>query len=205
MLLQFHNVSAYTKEFWGINRLNLALKRRSRLLIRVNGSEQKELLQRLFEGKHPPEQGIIEKDPKLFLQSDRWWYGGRILDKKSGKWLGLCDPFFMFGSRKRTKEAFMDKLEARHIRHLPVYKLKDKDRFKFACLSMMFQESGIIILSNVIDDQYFQSNQKWVHELIENSHTAIGCIVDQNTLTPELDAFLKRFQWDEISLNKVEP
>jgi hypothetical protein len=147
--VSFHNVSLFAKEEFGISGVSFKLFGRKKYRIVVDSADQKNCILGLLENRYRPDSGLIRREDNLFFQSDRLLMGDRVISETAEEYLGMKHPQFRLDGRKRSKLFFVDELKAKQILFYPVYKLKGEDKQKFALLSLLFQSSGLILVSDL--------------------------------------------------------
>ncbi len=172
-LLTFQNVSLFADREFGISRLNIDIQQRKKYHIIFETQDRLNVVLGLIEGRYRKNSGIIFRKGKVFVQSDRLLLGDKVYSQQAGKWLALADQFFYFGGKRRTKQHFMDLLRAKHIRLLPIYKLRGDDKIKFTLLSLMFQENGIMAISRLPATPLSNSLQEHLYRIIKETHCTL--------------------------------
>ena len=172
-LISFRNVSLYEKEDFGISRINFELKKGKKYSFYTNTQEQANTVLGLLENRYRYDSGIVIRHEKLFIQSDRLLLGDKAYSKQVNQWLALKSEFFMSGGKPRSKQGFIETLNARHILHFPIFKLKGEDKIKFTLLSLAFQERGMLIISKLPVLPLTDIQRTFLKRLISESHTTV--------------------------------
>ncbi len=129
----------------------------------------------LLEGRYAPHLGRIRKSDSLsFLQSDEQLFGGKVIDQPVEQYWALGTPKFHLEGRRREKLFFIDSLRAYHLRHLTAYRLRGEERRKFALLSLLFQEKGMILVHRLLLEEFSEPEWKLFQTLHAHS-TALIC------------------------------
>ena len=174
-IVSFFNVALFPGEKYGISGVSFRLKSYRKYRIVTNSDDQANCILRLLEGRQQPSSGLIRKQENLFCQSDRLLMGERVITKKAEEHLGLKGWQFRFDNRRRSKHYFIDLLGAKHILFYPVYKLKGEDKMKFTLLSLLFQRSGLILISDIIYRKLEPRQDDLLVELTQKSQNTL-CI-----------------------------
>ncbi len=198
--LTFQNVSLYKKHEYGIADVNFTFKQGGKYHFILNTDEQITTLSGLIDGRFQKDSGYINRKDKLFVQNDRLLMGDKTYIKNVDRWLALDREFFMFGKKKRSKRGIMELIKARHIRYLPIYKLKDEDKLKFTLLSLAFQESGIIIISRLLTLQLSEILQTFLDRLLNETH-CICCLIS-SLESPILTQYKNLQGYEHLDLTK---
>ena len=172
-LLNFRNVSLFGNTEYGISRVNIEIWLRKKYHVILENDDKLNTLLGLFENRYKPDGGVIYKKEGLYVQSDRLILGDKVYEQIVEKWLALSDEFFYFGDKRRSKSYFMDLLKAKYIRYFPIYKLRGEDRLKFVLLSLIFQESGIILISKLLVRELTDQYREYVERLINETHCTL--------------------------------
>lgn len=201
-LITFRNVSIFDKEDFGLHRFNLELHKRKRYHIVAEHEDQLKSLLGLLEGRFHPEGGVIDRSKKLFTQSDRLLLGDKVYRQTVSQRLALQrDPFFYFEDRKRSKAAFLDLLKAKHIKNLAIYKLKGKDVWKLALLSLLFQDKGIMLISQFhILSSLPKEIQELFQKIIAKSSCSLCLFSVKETPSSLSSEFLKKNSFQTIEI-----
>jgi len=152
-LIKFRDVSLYKEKEFGISGVSFDIEKRKKFHFTLATQEKLNTLQGIIEGRFKPDGGIVHRSDPIFIQSDRLLLGDRIYTKNVAQWLNLQDAFFYFDGKRRSKQVFLNELKARHIRHFPIYRLKGEDRIKFALLALTFQETGLLLISTLLNTE----------------------------------------------------
>ncbi len=171
ILLKFQKVSLFREKPFGISRVSFDIERNRKYLIHIDNPEKLNTLAGLIEGRFQKESGYIEHQEKLFIQSDRLLLGEKIYDKTPRRWLALGSEFFKFGARQRSKFGMIQKLKAKHLLDFPIYKLRGEDRIRFTLLSLCFQESGIILISELLNRDLDDTQREFLVRIIRDTST----------------------------------
>lgn len=196
-LLSFRNVSLFEKEEFGISRLNLEIQLRKKYHIILETEDKLNTLLGLFEGRYRKDGGMIYRKERLFVQSDRLLLGDKVYSRQVDNWLALDDEFFYFGNKRCSKSHFIDLLQAKHIKHFPVYKLKGEDKIKFALLALTFQETGLICISKLVIKPLANTWRDYVNRLIKDTHCTLCIFSSLENISSD---FLRAL--DHVSLEK---
>ncbi len=172
-IVSFFHVGLFPKKKFGISEVSFQLRNRGKYRIVTDSDDQTDCLLRLLEGRHQPCSGLIRKQKGLFVQSDRLLMGDRVIGKKAEEYLNLRSSQFRFDGRRRSKMYFIDLLAAKHILFFPVYKLQGEDRIKFALLSLLFQGSGLTLISEVVYRELNAVQAGLLAELLQKGHCTI--------------------------------
>ncbi len=148
-LIKFLNVSLYKDQDFGVCDVSFELQKYRKYHFVLPDREKLKTLLGLLEGRYRPQAGIVHQYERLFIQSDRLLLGDKVYSQTAGRYLKLQDEHFNFEDRKRSKQTFLHDRNARHIRHFPIYKLRGEDQLKFALLALGFQESGLMLISEI--------------------------------------------------------
>lgn len=175
-LIKFLNVSFYKDQAFGIRDAGFELLKYRRYHLLLPNQDKLETMLGLLEGRFRPQAGIIHHYGQIFTQSDRQLLGGKVYQAVAGNFLKLEEEQFYFEDRKRSKQNFLHSLKARHIRHFPIYKLRGDDRLKFALLALTFQETGLIVISELLTRQLSPDLEAHFLRMIRGSQCAI-CLV----------------------------
>lgn len=173
VLLSFRNVSLFKDEPFGLSNITFDIERHRKYHLITKGEEQLNTLAGLMEGRYRKQSGYIERDSKLFIQSDRLLMGDKIYQETAGKWLAVRSEFFRFGNKTRSKFGFIQQLNARYLLDYPIYKLQGNDRIKFALLALAFQETGIILISKLPTLDLNDLFNDFLHRIIKDTNTTV--------------------------------
>lgn len=179
-VLQYRDVSLFHKEEFGISNLNFNIHLRKKYHIIVKNQDKLNTLLGLMEGRFDPQKGFINKPGRLFTQSDRLLLGDKVYAKNSGDWLALKNNWFYFNNKRQSKYTIIDSLRARHIRHLPIYKLNPAEKIKFTLMSLMFQESGMILISRLPILELSEALTALLNRIINGTHCTLCVFSIQN-------------------------
>jgi len=149
-VLKFRDVALFKSEPFGISGITFDIGIRKKVHLVMPTQDQLNTLLGILEERYHEASGIIYRQRNLFKQSDRLLLGDKVYEQTVEQWLHLADESFHFGGRKRTNHAFLDALNARHLKHMPIYRLRGDDRVKFTLLALSFQESGLILISALL-------------------------------------------------------
>ena len=172
-LLMFRNVSLFESQSFGISRVNLDILQGKKYHFIADNDEKLNTLLGLLENRFNPDSGVLYRKDRLFVQSDRLILGDKIYEQHAAKWLALNDEFFFFGSKRRSKTYFIDALQAKHIRYLPIFKLKGEDRLKFVLLSLTFQETGLLLISKLLITPMADIYMDYLERLVHDTHCTL--------------------------------
>ena len=177
MLIQFANVGFFPDQEFGLKRVSLELEWGKRYQITLANPDQMSGFLGILEGRYQPHRGKIYRARNYACHSDRLLLGDRVYQKKVGPFLALeSKPFLQFGGRRRAKRTLMEELSAYSLRHLQVYKLKGDERLKFALLSLGFEESGLILVSQLFLRQLTGPMENFFTQLIRDSRCALALV-----------------------------
>ena len=177
-MIYFRNVSLFSGKEFGISRFNLEISNGARILLNCQPKVRAETLVRILEGKAHLKNGFIDKPFSFVIQSDRLLMQNHDKNTPRRKFF-LKEGFTNYLDRKRSKHSLIDQLNAKHILDLPLYKLNGQDRVKYALLSLLFQESGLMILFDLLQEQILSAYLDSLVQLFKISKTAI-CLVFDN-------------------------
>jgi len=93
-------------------------------------------------------------------------------------------PSFYFDGKRRSKRTFLDDLKAKHIRHFPIYRLKGEDRIKFTLLALTFQESGLLLISTLLNSALSPTLARYLERVINGTHCTL-CLFSALDLPPD--------------------
>ena len=171
-LLEFKKVSLFKNETYGIADVSFILERGRKYHLWVSEEEKLNTLAGLIEGRFQKESGFIGRAKRLFIQSDRLLLGEKNHLRSARQYLALGDDLFEFGGRKRSKYGFIQLLKAKHILDYPIYRLKGEDKIKFTLLALSFQESGLTLISRLLQMDLKEDLQAFLVRIIKESHTS---------------------------------
>ena len=198
ILLDFRNVYLFREEPFGVENISFTIERHRKYKIILKSAEQLNTLAGLLEGKYQKQGGHIDRKPDLFVQSDRKLLEENPFDKTPRRKLAMQSEFFNFGGRQRTKFGFIQRLKAKHLLDYPIHKLTGKDRVKYALLAMTFQESGLILISQLLMEPISQQEKEHLFEIIEKSNATV-CLITSSENQLELDKLAEHdlitFDW----------
>ncbi len=177
--VSFHNVSLFAKEKFGISGVSFRLFSRKKYRLIADSADQKNCILGLLEKRYRPDSGLIRREDDLFCQSDRLLMGDRVISKTAGEYLGMKHPQFRFDGRKRSKHFFVDEFKAKRIMFYPVYKLKGDDKQKFTLLSLLFQSTGLILISDLLTLDLKPQLRELMLEIFEKTGNTL-CVVTCN-------------------------
>lgn len=201
-LIKFLNVSLYGDQEFGIRDVNFELQKHRKYHLLLPDTDQLKTLLGLLEGRYHPQAGIVHRYGNAFLQSDRLLLGDKVYSQIAGNFLQLKDEQFYFEDRKRSKQTFLHDLNARHIRHYPIYKLRGEDRTKFALLAMTFQESGIILISELLIRKLPGQLTQHLKRIIRGTRCAVCLLTVTGERVEWLEALLEETQATKIDLSQ---
>lgn len=196
-LLKFRDVSLYKDKDFGITDVSFDIQKRKKTHFRLATQEKLKTLQGIIEGRFKPDGGIVHRFDRLFIQSDRLLLGDKIYSKNAGNWLKLQDEFFLFDGRRRSKLVFLNELKAKHIKHFPIYRLKGEDRIKFTLLALTFQETGLLLISQLLNTELSPTLAQHLERIVTGSHCTL-CLFSALDTPP-----LKRHSFLEDSTLKL--
>lgn len=183
-VLFFRNVSLFPKEKYGVKEINFTLEPRGKYLFQLNNSEQMNTFLGILEGRYREFSGSIHRQDPLTVQSDRLLMGEKVYSQSVGYWLALKEDHFFFEGRRRSKFSYIQTFHCRGMKHLPIYKLRDEQKIKFALLASTFQESGVIILSQLLTMKLTDLFQEHLARLIQHTRCTL-CIVQLKDEEPQ--------------------
>lgn len=190
-ILTFRNVSCFPEEEFGLSRISFKIERHKNYYFKLKSDDQLKCLLSLIEKRFKAESGYIDRCNCLFFQSDRQLMGDKIYDREVGSWFDLNDSFFYFDGRRRSKEAFIDKLKFKSHKYSLIYKLRGKDKLKFAILSMVFQGRGIIFISQLLKEELPEEVFELLCRLIKGSDCAVCLLTSEESKTELIDSLLE--------------
>ncbi len=197
-LLSFQNVSLFKNEEYGSLRLNFDIRQNKKYHFTVETEEKLNTILGLVEGRFQNDSGIINRKEKLFVQSDRLLLGDKVYSKQVDKWLALRSEFFVFNGRRKSKQAILESLKAKHIKSLPVYKLIGEDKIKFALLSLAFQGSGLLVISKLLNIELSDITRPFLARLIRET-SCTPCLFS-SLEKPALNIETADFGFEKIDL-----
>ncbi len=197
-LLSFQNVSLFKNEEFGSLRLNFDIRQNKKYHFIVETEEKLNTILGLVEGRFENDSGIISRKDKLFVQSDRLLLGDKAYSKQVDRWLALRSEFFIFNRRRKSKQAIIDLLKAKHIKSLPIYKLTGEDKTKFVLLSMAFQGSGLLILNKLLNIKMSEITRPFLGRLIRE--TPCTPCVFSSLENPAANINVDEFDFEKIDL-----
>lgn len=197
-LLSFQNVSLFKNKEYGSLRLNFDIRLNKKYHFIVETDEKLNTLLGLIEGRFQNDSGIIERKEKLFVQSDRLLLGDKAYSKKVDEWLALRSEFFIFNGRRKSKQAIIELLKAKHIKYFPIYKLTGEDKIKFTLLSLTFQGSGLLVFSRLLNIELSEINRLFLGRLIRE--TACTPCLFSTLESPVLNVETTDFDFEKIDL-----
>lgn len=180
ILVEFKNVSLFKEQPFGIKNISFKIERGRKYHLSLNHPEKVKSVSGLIEGRYRKESGYIERASRLFIQSDRLLMGEKQIMKEANKFLAMDSEMFGFGGRRRSKFGFIQTLKAKHLLDYPVYKLKGTDRIKFTLLALAFQETGLILISQLLGESLEEDQQEFLLRIISQTHTTC-CLVSSGT------------------------
>ncbi len=198
-LIKFLNVSLYKDQKFGINGIGFDVQKRRKYLFTLPSPEKLQTLLGLIEGRFRPDSGVVHRYEKVFIQSDRLLLGEKVYDKNAGNFLKLTEQHFFFDDKRRVKQNFLLDLKARHIRHFPIYKLRGEDRLKFALLALTFQETGLILVSELLQTDLESDLKNHLFRLIRGTRCALCLFKVEGQEDEQLDELL-----EEISVERID-
>ncbi|MFH2133075.1 MAG: hypothetical protein ABIK68_22070 [bacterium] len=181
MLIRFRGVSLFKNEEFGIKDVDFTIQKRRKYHIVLSTQEKLKTLLGMLEERFQADSGIIHRSERTFFQSDRLLLGDRIYQKNAGNWLKLQDEFFFFDDKRRSKRIFVDELRARHIRHFPIYRLKGENRIKFTLLALTFQETGLILISTLLNSELSSGMVQYLNRVITGTHCTLCLLSSLDT------------------------
>jgi len=199
-LIKFRDVSLFKSEDFGLIDVSFDIQQRKKIHFTLSSQEKIKTLQGLIEGRFQPASGIARRAERIFIQSDRLLLGDKVYTKNAGNWLKLQDEFFYFDGKRRTKRTFLDELKARHIRHFPIYRLKDEDRIKFTLLALTFQETGLLLISSLLSTSLSPTLSRHLERIVNGTHCTL-CLFSALDHPPEKSCnFLENPNVEQIDL-----
>lgn len=181
--IKLTNVALFSREEYGVRDINFKLLKKKRYHMILKNYDHMNAILGILEGRYQPDIGVIYKDDDFFLQSDRLLLGDKVITQEASKWLNLKSTFFYFDGRSRSKQTFIENLNARQVTYSPVYKLKREEKVKFTLLSLLFQGRGIILISDLFFKSLNDVQRETFKRLIEKSHNTI-CFVTHQEMPP---------------------
>ncbi|OGH02032.1 MAG: hypothetical protein A2600_04810 [Candidatus Lambdaproteobacteria bacterium RIFOXYD1_FULL_56_27] len=205
MLIQFANVGFFPDQEFGLKRVSLELEWGKRYKITLANQDQMSGFLGILEGRYQVHRGRIYKARDYACHSDRLLLGDRVYKKKVGPFLTLeSQPFLQFGGRRRAKRTLMEELRAYSLRHLQVYKLKGDERLKFALLSLGFQESGLILISQLFLRQLDGPMENFFTQLVQESRCALALVCHLQTPQEGLERWTGLANFLPLDLSQSE-
>ncbi|MBT4265279.1 MAG: hypothetical protein HN580_02355 [Deltaproteobacteria bacterium] len=202
-LIKFRDVSLFKDKDFGIIDVSFDIQKRKKIHFTLATQEKLKTLQGLIEGRFQPGSGIARRSDRIFIQSDRLLLGDKIYTKNAGNWLKLQDEFFYFDGKRRSKRTFLNELNARHIRHFPIYRLKGEDRIKFTLLALTFQETGLLLISNLLSSPLSSTLAQHLERLVNGTHCTL-CLFSALDPPPNKNySFLKNPNLEQIDLRSA--
>lgn len=173
-MIRLINLSFFPEEEFGLNRINLTLEDYGRYLIHLDHQDQTKGLLGILEGRYHPHGGIVDfGDKRPFVQSDRQLLGEKVYSQEAGSYWLLKDPVFYLGGKRSNKFFYLDELRAKSLRHFPIYKLRGEERLKFCLLSLLFQEKGLILLSEIFLKELTEPMRRILDKIIQESRVIL--------------------------------
>jgi hypothetical protein len=186
-LIDFIDVSLYPDKPFGLDKINFVVKRGKKQLVHVSNSEKLNTLLGILENRYQPQSGLIRKFGKCFVQSDRLIMGDRVYPQIVGKWLGLSADSFYFEGRRRSKFGFIGQLKAKSILHLPLYKLTEEQKIKATLLAFIFQGSGLILISRLLEIELPPLLDGIFQRILVGTNLTTVVVTTENTITSRLE------------------
>jgi len=201
-VLFFRNVSLFPKEEFGFKEATFKLEKRGRYFIQLKHSDQMNTLLGILEGRYREYSGTIHQADRLTIQSDRLLLGEKVYSQTVEYWLALKDDHFFFDGRRRSKYNYIQNFHCRGMRHLPIYKLRDEQKIKFALLALTFQESGLIILSQLLSMKLNELFKEHLKKLIQHSRCTL-CVVQSLDNEQQSFDFQQLASFEAINIQKT--
>jgi len=201
-LVQLSNVSFYPDEPFGLNRVNFDLLWGKRYVLKMNDPEQLSAVLGILEGRYKADGGVVYKTREYLCQSDRLHLEDRVYRKKLGPYLAVeAQPFMNFGGRRRSKQILMEEMKAWHLRHFQIYRLRGEEKTKFSLLALGFQESGLLIISQLQKREFTEPMEAFLHDMIETSPCTILLAIAGEDLKKPLPEWvdLERFEVKDLT------
>ncbi len=186
-LLTFSDVSLYPDDPFGISKIDLSIKKGKKQLIYLPDREKLKTLLGLLEGRYRPQSGVIRKFNDFFIQSDRQLMGDKVYTKTAERWLALGADSFFFDGRQRSKFGFIEQLKAKHILHLPIHKLRGEEKTKITLLSLLFQGSGLILVSKLFETPMEPSSKSLFSKILTKSGLSLVGLTTDHELSSKFD------------------
>lgn len=212
LLLSFRNVSYLPDKEFGITRISFDLYSGKKYHLIAENTETLSTLLGLLEKRLKADSGFIEHTSKLVIQSDRMLLGDKVYSRKVASWLALKEPFTYFEGHRMAKETFMEELHAKSLRHFPIHSLNKKEKIKFALLSMIFQESGIILINQFFHIALSTQENIMFSRFLRGSHCTLCLCSIKNEASefsqlvpPDIHMQLLDFTKKQDSEEKVVP
>lgn len=191
-LISIKNGSFFSHQPFGLNRISFEIYRGRKYHISTDSKEKAMIICRLLEGRLSPQSGFLEREKNIFVQSDRLLLEDQVIEKTLGEKLLLKEPFFYFKDKNRTKQIYLEKFQMRKsILNIPVYKLEHSKKIQFALLSLLFQESGLIILQSILEHPLNTIEAEILYEILQFTRCTL-CVItikQQQNLTCDLSHF----------------
>ncbi len=194
--LQSIGVCVFSKESFGLSKLNFTLERGKKYKFICHDKEKYQTLLGMLEGRYKPERGILNRTG--IIQSDRLLLGQKIYTRTVSRYLALKrSPAFFFHGQKKHKILYMQNLRASYLQTFPIYRLKGIDRLKFVLLALCFQETGYIILSSLLYQELDSLFIDFLEEIFLHTQTTV--IVCEDPSESIKIPFLQEYNnWHEV-------
>jgi len=200
-LVEMSNVGLFPGEEWGLRGVDLELHWGRRYLIQLKQKDQLNGLLGIMEGRFKADQGVVTKTREYLCRSDRQLLGDKVYRRSAGAILAVeSQPIFRFGEERRVKQTMMLQIKAWHLRHFPIYKLHGLDRVRFALLHLAFQETGLILLSQIFFKALDEPMLALFLEFLQKSPCALAIAQADEEPIPELEAWLEGIKYETIDL-----
>jgi hypothetical protein len=180
-LIKFRDVALFKDQPFGISGVSFDITFKRRVHLELETQAQLNTLAGILEGRYQEDSGIVYRQRPLFIQSDRQLLGDKIYDRPVDKWLQLADERFFYGGRQRLKRTFLETLQAKHLHHFQIYRLRGEDRIKFALLSLTFQETGLILISRLLTQPLNERMRDHLIDLIIASECTVCLLTSRDT------------------------
>ena len=146
-LVTVHNVCLFPNEEFGLEGVSFKIFTGKRYHLLSSDEDRQNGVLGLLEQRYSAHSGITRFKDHLTIQSDRLLMGDRLIDRRVEQYLGLTSDLFYLNGKRCSKLFYINQLKAKSILHLPVYKLRGKDKILFVLLAALFQKSGLVLFS----------------------------------------------------------
>ncbi|MDT8445599.1 MAG: hypothetical protein RRB13_01725 [bacterium] len=203
LVAQLSNIDLFAGEEFGLQRVSLEIESGRRYHLLFDHRDQLNCLFGILEGRYRPDRGVVTKAREYLCQSDRLLLGEKVYRRHAGGYLALeSEPFTRLGGRRTAKRHLMEQIKAWHLRHFPIYKLHGEDKLRFVLCALAFQESGLILISELHKRPLDPPMQELFRQMLTQSEAAVVVASCADETSAEAEGWLKQLNYQGFDLRR---